>query len=104
MIGTYGLGTSVRGPSGNGDTILGLGANQQKQATEMLGRVAEEETKRNIANKQALAADKAGNVQLASVVGGLAGGAYAGATYGSAAGPWGMLIGGVIGAVAGGLF
>lgn len=89
---------------GVGASLASLGASQGNDAYNALGQVAEQETRRNQANKRLDEERKAGNKQLGASLGGLAGGAAAGAMYGSAAGPWGTLIGGVVGAVAGGLF
>lgn len=94
--GTYGLGTSVRGPAGGaGLGLAGMGQDQQQMATSMLGQAAEQETRRGIANRQARQQQKQGALGLA------ASGAMVG---GQMAGPWGAVAGGVIGAVAGGLF
>lgn len=87
MARTYGLG---------GGGLAGAGMQQQAQAADMLGRAAEQEQSRNLANQQLEQQRKAGNTQL-----GAAGGAAAGFMYG---GPVGAMIGGLIGAVGGGLF
>jgi len=104
-IGTYGLGTGSGGNTNSmgGDSLLGIGPGQQKQAIRQLGDAAAEEQKRNIENQQIEAERKAGNSQLGSTVGAGAGMAI-GAQYGSAGGPWGALIGGAIGAIAGKYF
>jgi len=96
-IGTYGLGTGSGGNTndlGSG-SLLGIGPGQQKQGTRQLGDAAAEEQKRNIENQQIEADRKAGNSQLTASVG---------ATAGSYFGPWGTLIGGAIGAIAGKYF
>lgn len=90
--------------NGVGANLMSLGLSQKKDAFNALGQSAEQETRRNSENKQLETQRVQGNQQLASSVGGLAGGAIAGAEYGSAAGPWGTLIGGLVGAVAGRLF
>lgn len=74
-------------------TLLGMGDSQRRLSMQMLGNSAEEEAKRNQANKQIETQRKAGNSQLGSALGGAAAGA--------AFGPWGALAGGVIGAIAG---
>lgn len=93
MAGGYGVGAS----------LATFGQNQQQEATQLLGKAADEESARNAKNKELEAQERAGKKQLGATVGGVAGMAI-GAEYGAAAGPWGALIGGVIGAVAGGLF
>ena len=93
--GTYGLTQSVRQPASGGETLLGLGAAQRRAGMALLGDAADQETRRESQNKQVEAQAKAGNMQL---------GASAGATVGSAFGPWGTLIGGAIGAIAGNYF
>ena len=94
--GTYGLGSSIRGPSGTGPGLAGVGQGQQQLATNMLGQAAREETERNLANQRAAAQQKAGNAQMGSSAGAMAGM--------SIGGPWGALIGGVLGGIAGGEF
>lgn len=91
--GTYGLATSIRGPGSSGTGLTGLGAQQQRTATNLLGEAADAETARNIQNQQIQAQEKSQNSQL----GGMAGGAAAGAAFG----PWGALVGGLVGAFAG---
>ena len=76
--------------------LTGFGLDQKQDAMETLGKVADQEQERNIANKQIKAQTKAGNVQLGAM-----GGAMAGFAVG---GPIGGMIGGVLGAVGGGLF
>lgn len=88
---------------GIGGSLASYGMNQQMEATQQLGRVADDESRRNAQNKLNKAQAKQGNQMLGSTLGALAGGAFAGAQYGSAAGPWGTLIGGVVGALAGNL-
>ena len=85
--------------AGIGGGLVSAGLGEQDQAAQILGNAAEQEQQRNLGNKQARQAAKAGNVQL-----GATGGAMAGMYYGASLGPWGALIGGAIGAVAGGLF
>ena len=92
--GTYGLGTSGRGPASIGSGgLAGMGSDQNRTATNILGSVAEQETRRNIANERLAQEEKAGGSQLGGALGGAAGGA--------AFGPWGALAGGLIGAIAG---
>lgn len=93
MARTYGL-------SGG---LAGAAIGQQQQAMELMGRAADQEQSRILGNEQLERERKAGNQQLGSTLGGLAGWAV-GAQYGSAAGPWGAALGGLVGAVAGGLF
>lgn len=95
---TQGLGTTL-GAGG----LVGFGQDQQQQAVQLLGRAAEQENDRNLANEQLERQRKAGNQQLGATVGTL-GGFAAGASYGAGAGPWGAVIGGLIGAIAGGAF
>lgn len=90
--GTYGSGLGVRS-GGGGDTLLGLGATQKRQGMDLLAQSAEEEARRNQANQQVETQRKSGNSQLGSTV--------AGAAAGAAFGPWGALIGGAVGAIAG---
>jgi len=85
--------------AGIGGGLVSVGLGQQRQAADMLGDAADQETERNIGNRQREQQRKAGNVQL-----GATGGAMAGAYYGASLGPWGAVIGGVAGAIAGGLF
>lgn len=93
MAGTYGLGGG----------LAGYGQAQQAEATQMLGQAAASENQRNIENEQLESQRKQGNQQLGATLGTL-GGMALGAQYGSAAGPWGAVIGGLVGAVAGNLF
>lgn len=97
--GTYGLNQPITTGLGAGPGLAAQGASQQATATQMLGRVAEEETARNIGNRQRERERKAGNAQLGASVG-----ALAGAQYGAALGPWGAVIGGLVGAVGSQLF
>lgn len=79
---------------------LAAAANEEVgEAQMMLGNAANEEQQRNIGNRQMERQRKQGNVTL-----GATGGALLGAQYGSSLGPWGALIGGALGAIAGGLF
>lgn len=97
---TQGLGTTL-GAGG----LVGFGQDQQQQAVQLLGRAAEQENDRNLANEQLERQRKAGNQQLGATVGtlgGFAAGASYGASYGASAGPWGAVLGGIIGAIAGG--
>lgn len=93
--GTYGLGVKPLGTTGRGTGLSGVAGDQMAQATAGLGRVAQQETQRNIANDQAKAENKAGNAQLGSTVGGIAGSFW---------GPAGAAIGSALGGVVGGLF
>lgn len=88
---------------GVGASLVSLGQNQMKQATQELGAAANQESARNAENTQLEASAKAGRQQLGSTLGAL-GGFALGAQQGSIGGPWGALIGGVVGAVASGLF
>lgn len=76
-----------------GGGLATYGQGQKKEAIQDLGEAANQESDRNQRNKMMSAQRKAGNQQL---------GATAGAMYGSTFGPWGTVIGGVIGAIAGG--
>ncbi len=95
MARSYGLG---------GGGLAGVAQQQQTLGAQMLGKAADQEQERNLANERIESARKQGNQQLGGTLGGLAGGAAAGAMYGSAAGPYGTIIGAVLGTVAGGLF
>lgn len=88
---------------GVGASLASLGASQRQEATQGLARAAEEESRRNIQNEQLEQQEKAGGIQLGSTLG-AAGGFALGAQFGSVGGPLGMLIGGAVGAIAGGLF
>lgn len=91
--GTYGLGTSIRGPGGSGAGLTGLGQSQQRDATALLGAAADAETNRNIQNEQLEAQKKQSNTSM---------GASAGAMAGTMIMPgWGTVIGGLVGALAG---
>lgn len=79
---------------GIGASLASIGAGQQQEAMQMLGKVADEETDRSIKNQQLEQQEKSGNIQL---------GATTGAMAGSYFGPWGTLVGGAIGAIAGGM-
>lgn len=84
---------------GVGASLASMGQGQEREATQMLASVANQESERNAKNKMLESQEKAGRQQLGGTVG-----AMLGAEYGAALGPWGMLIGGALGAVAGGLF
>ena len=84
---------------GVGASLVSMGLGQKHEATQVLARVADQESDRNAKNKMLEAQEKAGRQQLGGTLG-----ALAGAQYGAALGPWGMVIGGALGAVAGGLF
>ena len=101
----FGIGSQLQGmgPEGAG-SIEGLGLSQQRSATQGLQQASAMEQRRNAANLLAKTQRQQGNEQLGGTVGGLAGGAIAGAEFGSAVGPWGTLIGGVVGAIAGRFF
>jgi hypothetical protein len=81
---------------GLGGGLADFGQAQQRQALGALGQVADAEAKRNMNNKANKAAEKAGQKQLGSTAGALAGL--------SIAGPWGAIAGGVLGALAPDLF
>jgi uncharacterized protein YcfJ len=89
---------------GVGASLASYGQGQQQEATSLMGAAAKQEEDRNVFNTRQKAAAREGNQSLGTVVGSLAGSALAGAQFGSAAGPWGSLIGGALGALAGGLF
>jgi phage tail tape-measure protein len=97
MIGQgYGVGASLNSLGRNaGGGLAGAAEAREQQGMQMLGDVAAQETQRNIANTQARAQAKAGNMQL---------GATLGAAIGSVVPGVGTLIGGVLGGLAGGLF
>lgn len=78
---------------GIGATLASLGQDQKQEAVNMLGKAADEESQRNAHNKVMAAQAKAGGQQF---------GATAGALAGSYFGPWGTVIGGAVGAIAGG--
>lgn len=89
---TYGVGAAL-----NNMSLVGQGLGQKADATNTMAKAADEEQRRNMQNEQAEAQRKAGNQQL---------GATGGAMLGMMAlgGPWGALLGGVVGAAAGNLF
>jgi len=92
-LGTYGMGAQQRAPVSLGaGTVAGLGLSDSKEATDLLGAAAVNETKRNLKNKQVEQERKAGNAQLGSSIGGAVGMIW---------GPWGgaagSLVGGLIG-------
>lgn len=78
---------------GIGATLASLGQDQKRESVDMLGKAADEESQRNAHNKAMAAQAKAGGQQF---------GATAGALAGSYFGPWGTVIGGAVGAIAGG--
>lgn len=87
MSGSYGLG---------GAGLVGAGLQQKNEAMGLLGRAAEQESARDIANQQMEDQRKAGNAQL-----GASGGALIGMSVG---GPMGAMIGGIVGALGSRLF
>lgn len=89
MARTYGLG---------GGGLAGVGMQQQAQAADMLGRAAEQEQSRNLANEQLGRQRKAGNAQLGASAGAMAGFAMTGGN------PVGAMVGSLLGAVGGSLF
>lgn len=95
---TYGLSTSIRGPAAAGGLgLAGVGVDEQRSATDMLGQAAQQEQQRNTYNRNARQQQKQGAAGLAAT------GAITGLQM-SGGNPWGAVIGGVVGAVAGGLF
>lgn len=106
--GTYGLGTSIRGPGAGaaGPGLAGFGHGQHQTASSLLGRAAEEETQRNMKNKALEQQDKQGKAMLGATLGaaGVGIAASQGAIAGAWGGPLGMAIGGLIGAVGASLF
>jgi len=101
--GTYGLGTSIRGPAAAGPGLASLGQQQEGLATKLLGQAADEEQRRNLENQQRAQQEKQAKTQLGTTVGAV-GGAALGAQYGSVGGPWGMAIGALVGALGSQLF
>lgn len=122
---SFGVGPNLAnyGSRGRSPSLAAYGQDQMAEADRDLAGVAKEESQRNAFNTQAKAAAKQGNMALGSTLGGLAGyalgsgggaavagaagagaSAAAGAEAGSAIGPWGTLIGGVVGALAGAFF
>src|SRR5258705_517248 len=79
---------------GIGATLASLGQDQKRESVDMLGKAADEETQRNAHNKVMAAQAKAGGQQFGATAGALAGGQFFG--------PWGAVVGGAIGAIAGG--
>lgn len=80
---------------GLGSGLIGMGAEQQGEAMQVLGKAADEEAQRDIFNKQTERQNKAMNAST---------GASVGATAGMMAyGPIGALVGGLAGGVIGGL-
>jgi uncharacterized protein YcfJ len=88
---------------GVGANLVSMGQEQLGEATKGLKEAADEESKRNAQNTLAEESRKQGNQQLGGTIGAL-GGMAIGAQYGSALGPWGAIIGGAAGALAGRLF
>jgi uncharacterized protein YcfJ len=86
-----------------GASLASIGMQQKDEAFKTLGEAAKQENERMNFNTTLERERKAGNVQLGGTLGAI-GGMALGAEYGSAAGPWGALIGGAAGAIAGGLF
>ena len=82
---------------GVGASLVSFGQGQKHEATQMLAKAADDESRRNAQNQALEAQEKAGRQQLGGSLG-----AIAGAQYGAALGPWGALIGGALGAVAAG--
>lgn len=82
-----------------GGGLAGAANEEVGEAQRMLGSAADQEQQRVVGNRQMERQRKQGNVTL-----GATGGAMLGAYYGSSLGPWGTLIGGALGAIAGGLF
>lgn len=99
MSSTYGLGLPAQRTGGRGAGLAGTALDQTQTATSLMGSLAQQETNRDTQYQQSEQARKSGNAQLGATAG-----ALAGMKFGAAAGPWGMLIGGAIGAVAGRLF
>lgn len=89
--------------TGLGASLASIAGQQQEEAMRLQKEAADNETRREQQNKQIEAQEKAGRQQLGATLGAM-GGFALGAQYGSAAGPWGAVIGGAIGAVAAGLF
>ena len=87
----YGIGASL----GNGG-LVGVGLSQKQQALDALGKAADEEQERELAWKRREAGRKQANQQLGATAG-----AMIGMQYGSSLGPWGAVIGGAAGALAG---
>ena len=88
---------------GVGASLATMGQQQKQEAVKMLGAAADEESRRNAENKMLEAQEKAGKRQLGSTLGAAAG-FYAGAQAGSSFGPYGAIIGGAVGYLAGDLF
>lgn len=101
---SLGVGASLASRGRQQPNLSTFGQGQEQQAMDELGAASSMETARENNNRRAKAEAKQGNQALGSTLGGLAGGAAAGAMYGTAAGPWGTLIGGVLGALAGNFF
>lgn len=97
MAGSYGVGASLAsyGRRGQNGGLAGAAANQEAEATQLLGAAASQETARNVENTQLRAQQKAGNAQLGSTIGALAGSVIPGV---------GTLVGGILGGLAGSLF
>lgn len=81
---------------GVGASLASMGLDQKREAMSVLREAADQETTRNIQNKQLEVQEEAGKRQLGSMLGATAGMAVGG--------PLGAMIGGTIGAIAGGLF
>lgn len=81
---------------GVGASLASMGQNEQALGIQELGQAANQDAQRQAENTQLRAQAHAGNMEL-----GAAGGAMAGMMV---AGPWGAVIGGLVGAVGGSLF
>jgi hypothetical protein len=77
-----------------GGGLAAQGLQQETEASGLLDKAANEESSRNMMNKQNAQANKAGNTQL---------GATAGAMAGMYFGPVGAMVGGLLGAIGGAL-
>lgn len=84
---------------GVGASLASMGVGQKHEALSVLKSVADQESQRNRENTALEAQEKAGKQQLGATAG-----ALVGMQYGSTLGPWGALIGGAAGYIAGGLF
>lgn len=95
--GGYGVGASLASYGRRGQTggLAAAGANQEQEASQLLGDAAAQETQRNAQNTQLESQAKQGNAALGASIGALAGSVIPGV---------GTLIGGVLGGLAGGLF
>ncbi len=83
---------------GLGGGLAGMAQQNKAEATQMLAATAQQDMQREMTNKQLGQQAKAGNAQLGSTLGAVAGMALTGGN------PMGAALGSLVGGLAGGLF